>query len=197
MFQILLENRFKNAKPGQQSFMTIDGMDCAIPEFLYPFSAIWYSHKFNHAGVRYEIGICINTGDIVWISGPWPAGVRDCDIYNHGLSNLLLEHEWVEADSGYGQSQTAMTPNAGMDYDHRKQKSVAKAYHEIVNWQIKFFEGIMRRFRHRDHSKHRAMFIAVAVITQIGFNNGKGIPFAYQGIGNYPNLPIPEIPDNL
>ena len=53
--------------------MSIDGTDCRIQEPT-PFDPLWYSHKFNGPGVRYEVGICIQTGWIVWVHGPFPAG---------------------------------------------------------------------------------------------------------------------------
>ncbi len=38
------------------------------------FDSKWQSHKFNGPGLRYEIGICIRTGDVVWAHGGMPCG---------------------------------------------------------------------------------------------------------------------------
>ena len=53
--------------------MTVDGTDVMIWEPT-PFSKMWYSHKFHGAELRYEIGMCIQTGDIVWVNGPFKCG---------------------------------------------------------------------------------------------------------------------------
>ena len=39
-----------------------------------PFNPKWFSHKFHGSGLRYEIGLCIRTGDIVWANGGLPSG---------------------------------------------------------------------------------------------------------------------------
>lgn len=59
---------------GNQALVTVDGTDMPC-EML--FDKRFYSHKFNGNGVRYEVGVCIATGDIVWISGPFRCGVND------------------------------------------------------------------------------------------------------------------------
>lgn len=54
-------------------FVTLDGTDCRIEE-PRPFNKKWFSHKFKAAGNRYEIGLSIVNGDIVWASGGFPCG---------------------------------------------------------------------------------------------------------------------------
>ena len=39
-----------------------------------PFSPKWFSHKFRGPGIRYELALCIRTGDIVWAYGGFPCG---------------------------------------------------------------------------------------------------------------------------
>ncbi len=53
--------------------VSLDGTDILIEE-PQPFNKKWFSHKFNKAGVRYEIGISIVGGDAVWASGGMPCG---------------------------------------------------------------------------------------------------------------------------
>lgn len=72
LFQVKWENRL-NADKGKTCKVTVDGTDCQIFE-PRPFSKQWYSHKFKKAGVRYEVAVCIQTGWIVWINGPYPCG---------------------------------------------------------------------------------------------------------------------------
>lgn len=61
------------------------------------------SHKFaKKSGMRYEVALCILTGDIVWINGPFPCGYNpDITIFRMSLLSHLEEHERVEADDGY------------------------------------------------------------------------------------------------
>ena len=64
---------------------------------------LFYSHKFKGPGLRYEVALSIQTGDIVWINGPFPAGAwPDINIFRHGLKWMLKEAgERCEADKGY------------------------------------------------------------------------------------------------
>ena len=61
------------AEPNQQCKVTVDGTDFRIQEPI-PFNPKWYSYKFKGPGLRYEVAICIKTGWIVWVNGPFPAG---------------------------------------------------------------------------------------------------------------------------
>ena len=65
--------------------MTVDGADFPIWEprpYCKVGNAIWYSPKFKGAGLRYELGVCIQTGDIVWINGPFcPGNWNDVEIF--------------------------------------------------------------------------------------------------------------------
>ena len=40
-----------------------------------PFAKDFFSHKFGKAGLWYEVGVCIQTGLIVWSNGPFVAGM--------------------------------------------------------------------------------------------------------------------------
>ena len=85
----------------QICYAKIDGTDFRIyePEV---FSPDWYSHKFKGPGLRYEIGVALNTGDVVWINGPFRCGEwTDIKIFRDDLIKYLDENERVEADDGY------------------------------------------------------------------------------------------------
>jgi hypothetical protein len=63
---------------------------------------MWFSHKFNRPGLRYELAVCIQTGEIVSVSGPFPPGqFTDSTIFQLGIMEELEEGEMVEADAGY------------------------------------------------------------------------------------------------
>lgn len=57
----------------EESRISVDGTDFKICEPM-PFDTKWYSYKFNGAGLRYEVNICIDTGLIVWLHGPFKYG---------------------------------------------------------------------------------------------------------------------------
>jgi hypothetical protein len=81
--------------------MTVDGVDFPIEE-PFPFDSGWCSHKFKAAGLRYEMAVCIQTGDIVWVNGPFKCGKwSDIKIFKTFLMQRLADGELVEADKGY------------------------------------------------------------------------------------------------
>ena len=84
---------------GNDCLLLIDGTDFRIAKkYWKPF----YSYKFKTSGFRYEVGLCIKTGDICWWAGPYLPGIwNDEMIFRNGLANLLEPAERVEADGGY------------------------------------------------------------------------------------------------
>ena len=68
--------------------MSVDGTDCPVFE-PWPFSKKMYSHKLNGPGVKYEVGVCLMTGRIVWTNGPFVGSKHDGNIFRNGLSQLL------------------------------------------------------------------------------------------------------------
>lgn len=81
--------------------MSVDGTDFMVAQYS-PWSMSWYGHKFHGPGVRYEVAICILTGRIVWIHGPFRCGEwNDVSIFTHALMNELEDGERVETDKGY------------------------------------------------------------------------------------------------
>lgn len=79
----------------------MDGTDFRINEQT-PFWKGWYSFKFKAAGLRYEVGLNIQTGNICWINGPFAPGFwNDLSIFCLKLKTLLPPGEMVEADGVY------------------------------------------------------------------------------------------------
>lgn len=171
MIQIVFENRFKEWNGTGPCFITIDGTDVPIKE-QWPYNPIWWSHKHNGPGLRYEFGICIATGDIVWVSGPWPAAMKDLEIFDLNLSTKLLPGEKVEADSGYGGRDQIATPQVARNSRHRKQKSQARGRHENVNARVKMFKILAKKWQY-DIESHRKVMMAILVTLQIGFELGE------------------------
>lgn len=145
------------------------------------FNKRFYSHKFNGNGLRYEVGVCIATGDIVWISGPFRCGMNDLSVSREGglLGGALKEGEMAEADLAYqGEKWYIKTP-VGFHTRTQKEEGMklsAAARHETINGRLKIFEVLKNRYRH-ELTFHSSCFRAVAVITQLNFKLGKMPPY--------------------
>lgn len=155
------------------SFASVDGTDFSVKE-AEPFCAIWWSHKFNGPAVRYEIAVSIKDCRIVWINGPYPAGIPDKIMFEHRLKLKLFDFEKIEADSGYGGNHIA-TPGQAKTSKARKQKSQIRGRHENVNGRLKFFQALKQTFRHNHLTQHKSVFMACAVLTEISFDHGEDL----------------------
>ena len=94
LFQILFKNRFKNDN-GSNCLLSNDGADFKIPHHC----GEYYSHKFKRSGLRYEVGVSIQKGDICWIFGPFKCGIfTDLMIFGMSLKHALGRGEKVIAD---------------------------------------------------------------------------------------------------
>eukprot|EP00804_Cyclotella_cryptica_P027219 CCRYP_020392-RA/>CCRYP_020392-RA protein AED:0.22 eAED:0.22 QI:0/-1/0/1/-1/1/1/0/118 len=96
-YKISWDNR-KSGNKGCPARLTVDGTDMPVQHWFDP---KYLSHKFNSNGLKYELGVCIQTGNIVWINGPFRAGFHDIDICRQALIGALDEDEVAEADGGY------------------------------------------------------------------------------------------------
>ena len=84
--------------------MSIDGTDFRIEQQGPAVRGNAFgSHKYaGKSALRYELGIDILAGNLVWIQGPYPAGkYTDIKIFNSILRHNLEPGERVEADNGY------------------------------------------------------------------------------------------------
>lgn len=80
--QIVWSNRLLN-NIGNDCLVSVDGTDCPMHKFK-PFWDGWYKHKYNGPGTRWEVCICICTGHIVSISGPYyPGQWNDLMVFQH------------------------------------------------------------------------------------------------------------------
>lgn len=133
------------------------------------FDPKWWSHKFNGPGLRYEIGICIRTGDIVWAHGGVPCGEwPDLRLARNAIVEALQPGEKVIADRGYNDQRYFDLPNGHAD----QQKKQILARHETVNRRIKQFCCMNYRFRHALYL-HPRFFHAVVNLTQLMIENGE------------------------
>lgn len=167
LFQIKWENRFNNSIPEQVCFCSLDGVDFQIMEPT-PFSVQWYSHKFKGPGLRYEIGICINTGDIVWVNGGYPCGCySDLKLAREGYTDAVNIGELTMADKGYNDPNYFILPTSSNSDAH----NLVMARHETVNKRIRQFNILKNVFRNSIHN-HQNIFFAIVNLTQLMIENG-------------------------
>jgi len=146
-------------------FVSLDGTDFAIYEPT-PFNPKWYSHKFKGPGLRYEIGLCLRTGYIVWVNGGYPCGeYPDLKLARESYLEFIEEHERTVADNTY-QDEHFIYPKR---YPHARTRiKQILARHETVNKRMKQWGCLNQRFRHRIVLHPICIcFRAVANLTQL------------------------------
>lgn len=162
--KICWDSRLKSHDYFDDVYCSVDGTDCRINE-PFPFSGKWFSHKFNGPGVRYEIGVSVADGEIIWCNGPFPCGqYPDISIFKEKMVHFLLDHERVIADSGYGHVR-CICPN-NLNDANRRMHSIIRARHETVNERVKNFNSVRSVFRH-SLDLHGAVFHAVVRLTAL------------------------------
>ena len=176
--KILLHNRFRYDN-GSLAKLTVDGSD--FRTYLHGNNAaLWFSHKYKGPGIRYEIAIAIQTGDICHTGGPFPAGQwPDIKIFRSCLKQKLVREnrfcrEKVEADKGYaGEPFWICLPDelGGGEARQKSAKGRARTRHETVNRRFKQWKSLGGTFRH-GIERHGKVFNAIAVITQIDIRTG-------------------------
>ena len=162
---------------GSHCLISVHGTDFQVyrQKGSYKF---WYGFKFKKRGVRYEVGVSIVNGDIVWINGPFPCGhFNDIKIFRTALKNILENGERVEADDRYvAEAPTyVLCPKAirsvEVSTEEKKLAQRIRSRQETVNKRFKQFGCLRQIFRH-PIEKHACCFRAVAIVTQISMQNG-------------------------
>lgn len=121
----------------------------------------------DHAGLRYEIGICLQTGWLVWVEGPYPPGRwSDLDIAENCLHGDLDRGELYLTDGTYRDRNgfARKTPNGSIKADQR-MKDLAGARLGHVKKLLKNYGILHRCFRH-DRTMHGRVLQAVANVVQ-------------------------------
>ena len=129
--QIKWENRF-HGYHGRSCLVTVYGTDFWICG-LKPLTQDFYSHKFVKGGLHYEVGVCIRTGLIVWINGPFVVGkYNDITIFQSKMIYELLDWEMVQVDQGYvGQlNKIHMKYELGVSENHG---TCGTTWHDVGN----------------------------------------------------------------
>jgi len=157
--------------------MTVDGTDFRIPQKGAATKGnAFASHKYaGKSALRYELGVDILAGNLVWIQGPYPAGkYTGIKIFNKVLRNFLEPGERVEADDGYrGHPNKIKCPgNDTNPAENRAMQGRVRARHETLNGWLKNWGVLSQVYRH-DIMRHGDVFRACAVVTQLTIENGE------------------------
>ena len=161
-FKIVFESR-KESGSLNDCLISIDGTDVRIPQQGpaipgNPFSSFKFKGK---CGLRYEIGVDILAGNIVWVNGPFAAGkYPDVEIFRLGLMHWLDEFERVEADDGYiGEApQKVKCPGcASNPTENKEMQNRVRSRHESLNGRLKNWEILKVLYRH-DLMEHGNVF---------------------------------------
>lgn len=117
--------------------------------------------------------MAIESGYIVWVNGPFPAGTwADLSIVRRSLVHFLHRNEHYIADGGYRDgNQWSMTPSGRGSYRDR-QMGVVRSRHETINARLKGWKILSAVFRH-PLEKHSISFRAVANIVQLGLQTDR------------------------
>ena len=100
------------------------------------FDPKFMSHKFKSNAVKYEVGVCILSGNIVWINAPFHGCESDITMILQAALDALDKNETIEADGGYnGEPYYIKCPNDASSRDQRyiKTKTVARSRQETAN----------------------------------------------------------------
>ena len=153
-----------------------------------PIDRTMFSHKNEHAGVKYEVITDPFESKCLRIVGPIKCGKNDITVFREGEEGeestkdiVLAEPPGTRtifiADKGYRTSEADerdlfSTPN-GMDPpDLRNFKTRARMRHETFNGRLKFFR-ILYDMYHHSLQKHKSVFEAVAVMVQYQMDHGR------------------------
>lgn len=141
--QIIWNNRYTDAVRGQSCFVSLDALDIKILEPT-PFDARWFSHKFHGPGLKYEIGLNIRNGDIVWAFGGYPCGeFPDLCLAREAFVLALNDNERAMADKVY-KDPSFITPNSSNSIQH----NLIMSRHETVNKRLRQFNILKIEFRY-------------------------------------------------
>ena len=161
--------------------LSVDGVHCRMQEPRKDPGSKWYSHKFNGAGVTYELGIAIRSDRLVWVKGPFPASRHDITTFRNpedpenSLKAKIPEGKRAIGDSGYqGEPTKLSVTRTGDSREVKKFKSRVKSRHETFNARLKAFSILNQAFRH-GFEEHKRVFETVCLCVQYDIETGNGL----------------------
>ena len=171
------ESRLGGHDVGNDCLMSVDGTDFRITQKgIAKKGNAFGSHKYaGKSALRYELGVDILAGKLIWIQGPYPAGKwPDIKIFTSVLAHFLEPGERVEADDGYrGHADKVKCPkNDANPAENLKMQGRVRARHETLNGRLKNWGILSQVYRH-DIRRHGEVFRACATITQLTIDDGE------------------------
>lgn len=175
----------------EQFVASIDCVDCMYKEPQHPLYNIdkkYYSQKFNHAGLKYEIVLSINEEKCMSIRGPFKCGMPDMDVFRTETKKVLQsirrasqKNKMIVGDSKYRQgrkqpNEEGLFPPPSITDSEvlKKFKSRVRCRHETFNGRIKNFAFLANRTKVSEEN-HKAAMEAICVIIQYQMDNGSPI----------------------
>lgn len=167
---------------GCHALISVDGTDCSICE-PWPFDPAYWSHKTNGPALRYEIGVCLQTGFIVWLNGPYkPCSWPDLRIFRHRLMHALGLGEWIVADGGYRDGYQFVIPKHAGPSWLQDMTALACSRHETINSRFKKWKILSTHYRH-ELARHEITFSAIANMTQLSLMESPAFEIYYDDVG--------------
>ena len=154
---------------GNDCLLSVDGTDFRNK---IGYSKPFRSYKFKKSGLRYEVGLCIKTGDICWWSGPYAPGKwNGLSIFRASLQLMLEPGERCKTDRGYQGSAPTHVKCPGVlwaDPNTAGLQQRVRSRQETVNERFKNWAILSTPYRH-NLSEHQTVFGAIVVLTQLSF----------------------------
>jgi DDE superfamily endonuclease len=173
--QIVWENRLQG-DTNNDCLISVDGTHFHVKQPTdFDVAKKFFSYKFEKPALSYEVALCIMTGDIVWIHGPFPGSFHDITIFRDSLLSHLEAGERVEADDGYiGEApHHVKCPRSFTNpKETTRMQQLVRSRQETVNARFKDWGCLKQSFRH-DLVKHSNCFRSVAVLTQLSIDSGE------------------------
>jgi hypothetical protein len=154
----------------------VDGVHCRINELVHPTLAKntkLYSHKFNQAGLDYELALSVRDLGLVWMNGPFVGSKHDVTVFREHLKGMTPVGAKGIADKGYrGERGILCTPSSYDNAELRKFKvcettSCAALFELLLNWLQLTNNCFENRHEHVHDMKHSTQGLKVIpVLTQ-------------------------------
>lgn len=160
--QIMWKNRRCGSTEGQQCSVSLGGIDFRINE-PRKHNEQWFSGKLRGPGMRYEIGLNINNGHIVWAFGGYPCKeFSDLQLAREAFVPALDANEQAMADKSYRKDPSFITPTD----ENKKEHKEIMSRHEAVAKRLRLFQILKVSYRH-ELEKHNMVFHAIVNLTQL------------------------------
>ena len=172
IFLINNKNLWSCRKLGRNLFgcyVSVDGIDQAFRE-PQQLDHKWRIYKINGAGLRYEVGFSLDTGDIVWVYGPFHRDSSpNTSIFRKFLNFNLSQGENLIPDRGYTDHMCIINDNI-LSPVPADMHSHLRARHTTANTRLNQIIVLSFKFRHQ-LSFDGQCYHAVARVTQLAFRD--------------------------